>query len=68
MECKQTFTRKDNKIDIDKFICSMIEHQMDGSIYKNQLLDSLKQQGIIYKDGSLQRLSNVEENGKNCEE
>ena len=43
-----------NKIDIDKFICSMIEHQMDGSIYKNQLLDSLKQQGIIYKDGELQ--------------
>ena len=51
-------------IDIDRFICSLIEHQMDGSIYKNQLLDSLKQQGIIYKDGSLIRIDSKKCGGK----
>jgi hypothetical protein len=67
-------------IDIDKFICSYLcilekrkEHTkgIEGLKISGRyqlIIDLLKQQGIIYKDGELQRLSNVEENGKNCEE
>lgn len=53
-------------IDIDKLICSLIEQNLEGKPKRllTQILDAINAQGIIYKDGSLQRLANSCESRK----
>ena len=51
-------------VDIDRFVCSMIEryckiHNIDRTLQRCWLDKVLEDQGIVYKDGELQRMEEI---------